>query len=212
MQIDHAAVPFRHWVIDLLPDELTVVPPSDAMPDASWPGWIRYENSLEQKVVCDDVTKMPGPHFAAVLSMQSPRFLGWLEALTSINHLTADPSLRGGGMHLMKRGDRLACHIDYKYHPTLHLERRLNAILFLNAKWNESWGGALELWDSEARHVVRRVFPAFRRLVIFECSDTSFHGVTFPVSCPEDVRRETLAIYYLTPPVGRKRALFVPDR
>jgi hypothetical protein len=72
----------------------------------------------------------------------------------------------------------------------------MNLLLFLNQDWDSAYGGALELWDAEARRPVRTIAPLFNRCVIFRASATSFHGVPTPLTCPPDRSRKSLAIYY----------------
>lgn len=199
----------RHWVIDAKSGYHGA---ADDFPPAHWPNWLTYRSAVEQKRTCEDIEMIPETLRAVVTEMQSPAWLGWLKRQTGISELQTDPTLRGGGLHQSGAGDFLDIHLDYKIHPTLLLERRLNAILFLNREWDESWGGALELWDAGARECVHRIFPKFRRLVLFECTDDSYHGMPEPLACPLGVTRNTVAVYYLSPPQGRRRALFVPRR
>ena len=60
------------------------------------------------------------------------------------------PGLHGGGWHLHARGGKLNVHLDYSVHPKLHLERRLNLIVYLAQGWDPAWGGALGLWTHDA--------------------------------------------------------------
>lgn len=207
-----AAYPFRHWILDDLAG-LRLPPLRDAaaaFPSPDWPHWLRYDSAVERKRACEDLAAMPAELARLVRAMQSPVFVEWLRRLTRIGDLQADPTLRGGGLHASGRGDFLDVHLDYQIHPTLHLERRLNAILFLS-DW-QAWGGELELWSADAREKAVAIAPRFGRLVLFECSDLSYHGCPEPITCPADVVRKSVAVYYLSPPRGRRRALFVPRR
>ena len=126
--------------------------------------------------------------------------------------LEDDPTLHGGGIHVMAPGGWLATHLDYARHPHYpDKERRLNLIAFLNDEWFEEWGGALIFCDPLG-NVVRRIYPAPGRLVAFETGDDSYHGVE-PVTGP--MERVTAAVYLLSdarPGVSRQRALFMPKR
>jgi hypothetical protein len=79
----------------------------------------------------------------------------------------------------------------------------LNALLYLNQGWEESWGGALELWDPELDRCAVRIPPLFNRCVVFSTTDKSFHGHPHPLECPEGVTRRSLARYYYSCPAGQ---------
>lgn len=204
--------PFRHWIEDDAWSLLDVDGAAAAFPPAHWPHWIRYSGPSEfGKRTCETRAVIPDKLLAAIDFLQSAYFVARLCDLTGIPDLCVDPTLRGGGLHQTVRGGYLDAHLDYQYHPTLHLARRINAILFLS-DWHSEWGGALEFWDAEGRGPVKSIEPQRGRLVLFECSDISYHGCPAPMTCPDNVTRNTVAVYYLSPPVGRKRALFVPRR
>jgi len=76
--------------------------------------------------------------------------------------------------------------------------RRLNVILYLNENWQESYGGAFELWDKDRIEAKKQVYPLFNRLVIFSTTSSSYHGHPHPLTCPENVTRKSLALYYYT--------------
>lgn len=210
MQVESYTVPFRHWIVEGI-DWITA-DASGSFPDAGWPHWIRYTSQFERKRACEDYEQIPIALRAIIARMEAPWFLQWLATLTGISELRSDPTLRGGGMHVTDPGGSLDIHLDYQIHETLHLERRLNAIVFLNREWDPKWGGAIEFWDATARRKVKEIFPEFGKMVLFECSDESYHGMPVPLACPDGECRKTLAVYYLTPPRGRRRALFVPTR
>jgi len=125
-------------------------------------------------------------------------FVHFLERLTAIEGLLPDPYYFGGGLHQIERGGFLKIHADFNIHHRLHVDRRLNALLYLNPDWQDEWGGHLELWDSTMEHAVERIAPVFNRMVIFATTDTSFHGHPDPLTCPVGVRRRSLALYYYT--------------
>lgn len=77
--------------------------------------------------------------------MRSPEFIAFLERLTGIAGLRFDPDYYGGGTHESLHGEGLLPHIDFNYFPGSSWYRRLNLLLYLNQKWEESWGGNLDL-------------------------------------------------------------------
>ncbi len=120
--------------------------------------------------------------------------------LTGIKGLVSDPDLHGGGMHCSKKGGKLDIHLDYSIHPKMKMERRINLILYLSKDWKEEYGGALELWDKDVQNRVQKIMPVFNRAAIFNTSDISYHGHPDPITCPDNIARKSLALYYLTPP------------
>ena len=74
--------------------------------------------------------------------------------------------------------------------------RCINLIVFLNPGWDDSWGGALELWDRDMTQCVVSVAPRFNRAVLFDTDKTSFHGHPEPLVCPPGRTRRSMALYY----------------
>lgn len=217
MEIQSFTEPFSHWVIDGLESVQSALDLYLEIPSASWPGWeARYDNDCERcKLTCRDTGILPSLISFELLSLCNEHFVsGFLRPLVGISDLVSDPFIHGGGLHLTLPGGHLSPHLDYAKHPKLStLERRVNLVLFLNPFWQEEWGGAFELWDADARQVVKRVYPSPGRAVVWLPDDTAFHG-TEKVSA-EAPSRATLAVYYLSAlrsGVTRSRALFVPNR
>jgi hypothetical protein len=204
--------PFRHWIIDGVIPEQLLKDSFHSLPAADWPGWVRYNNDCERKRTANDLYNLTGPVRQLFEGLNGWGWLAFLRRLTSIAELQNDPTLHGAGIHISDPGDFLSAHIDFALHPKAPLfERRLNLVLFLT-EWRREWGGEFELFDDEGREVLKTVSPAFNRAVIWEPTDTAFHG-TAEVRGPAP--RVTAAVYYLSPARGgvtRKRALFVPRR
>lgn len=135
---------------------------------------------------------------------QSEEFRRMLSEITGIEDLRWDPGYVGAGMHMTASSGRLDVHVDFNRlagEPPLY--RRINLLLFLNDGWQEEWGGKLELWNQDVSECAHSLMPLLNRLVMFETSDISFHGVT-PVKCPPEVARRSFALYYYAtePPRG----------
>lgn len=135
-----------------------------------------------------------------VAALNSGPFLRSLSKLTSISNLISDPYLAGGGLHQTSRGGRLKIHADFNFHTELKLARRVNVLIYLNENWDVNWGGNLELWDQAMRRPVVSVPPFFGTVVIFTCTNTSFHGLPDDLKCPEGMFRKSVAMYYYTVP------------
>jgi len=130
--------------------------------------------------------------------LNSAPFLKFLEELTGIKSLVPDPHLEGGGIHQIGPGGFLKVHTDFNWHDTLKLHRRINVLLYLNENWNEDWHGHLELWNEGMQECRAKIAPLFNRMVVFSTTDNSYHGHPDALSCPPDVRRNSVALYYYT--------------
>ena len=137
-----------------------------------------------------------GPTTRLLLSQfNAATFVNFLEQLTGISGLIPDPHFFGGGMHTIEAGGYLRVHADFNHYPRLDLERRINALLYLNRDWQDEWGGHLELWRTVAARELS-IAPIFNRLVIFSITDTAYHGHPNPLETPPGVARRSLALYY----------------
>lgn len=198
------AQPFQHVVLDeFLPREVLdlLIAEFPGPDDPAWqlhgPGrtaWQRDRNSA--KLGTSDETRF-GPftrHFMAQLN--SATFLAFLERLTGVQGILPDVTYSHCGMHSTGRGGRLMMHTDVNRHPQgNHFHQYLNLILYLNRDWREEYGGHLELWDQQ-RRPVHRILPQANRVVLFNAGTRSLHGHPHPLTCPEDRRRNSLAVYY----------------
>jgi hypothetical protein len=148
------------------------------------------------KIQVTDSGKFPASVKRLSDALASPEFLSAMEQITGVPSLLADPSLQGGGMHLTGPSGRLDVHVDFNFVEAQKLHRRLNILVYLNPVWEDSWGGAIELWDREVKHCVQSFQPVMNRCVLFETSDISYHGVSQNKSPDGEVRRSFAAYYY----------------
>lgn len=192
-----AASPFPHAVMD---DFLPLDTAHALLDEFPAPGAIEwgasYADRRQIKLACEDEALM-GPATRQTLAyLNSGTFLGFLEELTGISGLIPDPYFKGGGLHQIKAGGFLNVHADFNWYPRLELHRRLNLLLYLNADWDESFGGHLELWDAGMKQCERRILPLLNRCVVFSTTDDSFHGHPDPLRCPPSRTRKSIALYY----------------
>lgn len=191
------AQPFPHIVmenflpVDFLRDLLPEFPPTD--------GKSFFEREQERFKFQFHPSEIPGRRLRnLVTELNSPAVLRFLQAMTGIKGLIADPYYAGGGLHETKSGGHLGVHADFNLHKPLKLERRLNLLVYLNDDWSEDWGGQLELWDQKMESCQHRITPLIGRAVVFNTSLDSFHGQPDPVRCPPDRARRSIATYYYT--------------
>jgi Rps23 Pro-64 3,4-dihydroxylase Tpa1-like proline 4-hydroxylase len=170
-----------------------------------WPHDIETANNMSNDL----------PIISALINFfNSPLMLKYLEELTGISNLIGDELLMGGGLHKIKTGGKLAIHKDYNTHPIKKIYRRLNLLIYLNKDWKTEWGGNLELWDKDYTNLEVSVEPLFNRAVIFTISDDSLHGHPVPLNTPENVTRNSIALYYFTevnPYEGNERSVVFYD-
>ncbi len=200
-----ANLPYPHLVIDDFLPERIAQQLVDTFPDPSSPIWTQQPTEDQHnKLATTDEGAIPALHRYVLFTLNSGAFLRILERVTGIEALIADTKLVGGGLHQIKRGGKLAVHIDYSHHPQNQLFRRLNLLLYLNPAWQEEYGGQLELWDTAISGCRKAILPRFNRVALFATSDVSFHGHPEPLRTPEHVTRKSLSLYYFTkdPPLG----------
>jgi hypothetical protein len=205
-----AAAPYPHVVIDGLLRTDAADALLDALPGAADDaGWDRYAAAgFEMKIASANEAKLPAAVVRALHELNSGTFIRFLERLTGIERLLADPHLLGGGVHLVGRGGHLGVHADFNLHPALRAHRRVNLLLYLNRDWPAEWGGDLELWSTDAARCERRIAPLFNRAVVFNARSDTFHGHPAPLQCPDGMWRRAIAMYYYTAerPDEEKRA------
>jgi hypothetical protein len=200
------ASPFPHAVIDDFVDRRTVAKIAGEFPRRDDPdAWLDYNGPdaagkpLQHRKYHISEESHLGPTTQRVLyELKSARFLEILGTLTGIDDLIPDALNHGGGIHMNCRGALLKIHADFNRHPTWHLDRRLNLLLYLNEGWQDSYGGGLELWDAEMKQCCSRIAPIAGRCVIFSTSSTSYHGHPDPIDCPDHASRKSIALYYYT--------------
>ncbi len=192
--------PFPHVVIDdFLPRDIAVAVAA-AYPDPNDASvrWKTHANANVSRKFVEDTTSMSLPLRLFANAVISRQFLLFLETLSGIDCLLADPYFIGGGAMATGPGEFLKIHADFNWHHKLQAHRRLNALLYLVPDWKPEWGGHLELWSKDMTEKVHSVLPEFNRLVVFEVADDSNHGQPEPLNTPPGVYRRVFSAFYYT--------------
>jgi hypothetical protein len=199
----YAAKPFKHISIDnflepeLAEGLLSAFPSFDKERAKNEMGAIGGKATREDIRTLGEAYKQIDHFFA------SHAFLEYLSALTGIPDLVFDPEYFGGGTHENLHGQELDVHVDFNYHKTTKLHRRLNVIIYLNKEWEESWGGNIEIHSDPRnpdRNTISQFAPLFNRCVIFETNEYSWHGFT-KIQLPEhkkNLSRKSFTTYFYT--------------
>lgn len=194
------AKPFRHCYIDnFLPNEIAHLL-ADEYPsptDIQWErGGDRTTLQTMHKLGHSNEQQFP-PFIRHVMhEFNSSTFIRFMTTLTGQAGLIVDPHYRGCGLHSTGRGGKLMIHADKSRHPNKKVDQIFNMIYFLNRDWQEDWGGHLELWDTGLTQCEARIAPVFNRAAFFLTGTNTYHGHPHPLECPEDRRRNSLAVYY----------------
>ena len=183
---------------DFLEPEIAVAMAKE-FPQPTTDAWTQYKHANENKLGMPKRELFPPTIRAVVDELNTPEFVAWVSEVTGIPNLIADPMLEGGGLHQSGPGGYLNVHTDFSqhhFHTSWH--RRVNLILYLNAGWQEQWGGSIELWERSMVRCVAKYPPLLNHALIFTTDERSLHGFPDPLTCPEGQSRKSIALYYYT--------------
>ena len=199
--------PFPHIHLTGFLDDAVTFRLAREFPRPDEASWIEYRHYNEKKLGKSRRADFPPLIGRLVDDLNAPEFVAWLSELTGIRGLIADPDLDGGGLHQTERGGFLNIHADFTmHHHRPNWRRRCNLILFLNEGWDDTWRGALELWDPSMKARVVRIAPLFNHAIVFSTTEESYHGYPDPLTCPPGVTRKSIALYYYTVETTRASA------
>src|SRR5690606_29020045 len=109
----------------------------------------------KRKIQVTDAAKFQVPVQSFTTLAASPEFRKILSEISGIEDLLWDDTYAGAGMHMTASSGRLDVHVDFnRLGGEKNWYRRLNLLLFLNERWDENWGGKLELWDETVTRCV----------------------------------------------------------
>jgi Rps23 Pro-64 3,4-dihydroxylase Tpa1-like proline 4-hydroxylase len=193
--------PFKHAVIDNFFPEVLAKSLLNNFPSVDSPIWERSNDTdieIKLRTKWESEFDTPEGIVDAIRVLNSSLILNAMSSLFGINKLMPDPYFSGGGLNVTVSGGLLDVHVDGNYHDASGLNRRINAIIYLNPGWQEGWGGEFGLYDSTGDNLVKKVPPLFNRLVIFDTNDYSYHGLPDPLNFPKEEVRKSIILYYYT--------------
>lgn len=199
--VDYFEEPYKHLVIDNFFDERLAQSCLNNFPSLSDPIWEHANDAdieIKYRTTWKSEFDIPDGIIDAVKILNSSLMLDAMSRRFEIKKVVPDPYFTGGGLNVTKPGGLLDVHVDGNYHDATGLNRRLNALLYLNPNWQPSWGGEFGIYDDLGDRCLKLVAPLFNRLVIFDTHDKSFHGLPAPLKFPDGETRKSIILYYYT--------------
>lgn len=193
--------PFKHLVVDnFLPDDLAYKC-LESFPALNNPTW-EHENDgdieIKSRTTWKSEFDIPEHIVDSVRILNSSLALKAFSEVFEIPGLIPDPYFTGGGLNITEKGGLLDVHVDGNYHDATGLNRRMNALIYLNPGWEESWGGEFGVYNNDGTQLIKKVPPLFNRLVVFDSHDYSYHGLPDPINFPDEANRKSILLYYYT--------------
>ncbi|MBU3566575.1 2OG-Fe(II) oxygenase [Polynucleobacter alcilacus] len=199
------AKPFKHLQIDNFFDPELVSKLIKDFPAPKKEEMLNEFGGVSLKHTVKDVRNISPTYQSLDDMVSSSDFIKFMENITGIHELIYDPSYFGGGTHNNLSGQAMDPHVDFNYLDIPNIgkvHRRINAIVYLNKTWDESWGGNLDLhsdpWDPRKDQLIT-VVPKKNRLILFETNEYSWHGFhAVNHLVPFGMSRKSFAIYMYT--------------
>ena len=204
--------PFKHLVIDNFFTTKIANECLKNFPDTDSRTWLHSNDSdieIKQRSNWESEFDIPEGIINAIRIFNSSLFLKSISKRFNIHKILPDPYFTGGGLNLTQKNGLLDVHIDGNYHDASDLNRRLNAILFLNKNWKPEWKGELGLYDKKGIKCLKKIQPIFNRLFVFDTHDLSFHGLPDPLNFPKNKPRRSIILYYYTKAMREKQNIKV---
>ena len=194
-----STTPFKHLVVDeFLPNSLALRAADAFSDEVSWEHSCIPELEVKSRSQWRSEFDCPESISDVVRVLNSSLVLQALSTTLNIVKLLPDPYFGGGGLNSSGCDGVLDVHCDGNYSDATGLHRRANVLLYLTPGWAEENGGAFGLFSETGDQLITKYTPYFNRLVIFETTDTSFHGICEPINPPNGRRRNSLLLYYYT--------------
>lgn len=193
--------PYKHLIIDnFLPEELAnkCLDNFPSIEENTWEKANDDDIEIKMRTTWESEFDIPDGIVDVVRILNSSLILKSMAEKFEIQKIIPDPYFTGGGLNITQRGGLLDVHVDGNYHDATGLNRRFNALIYLNKNWEEEWGGEFGMYDRTGEECIKKVEPLFNRLLIFNTHDFSFHGLPNPLNFPEGELRRSIILYYYT--------------
>lgn len=179
---------FKYVVVDNFLDKKLAEELYNYIPPVNDNRWYKFRNKIFDKdnlVEPDNygiskIGDMPGKWADVFRQFQSKESVEWMTKVTGVDDLVADDYNEIGqwsGLRYIKKGGFQLVHSDARLHPHLNLEKRVTVVGYMNKGWVPEDTGYLEFWTDDMKECWKRVEPKFNRVVIFENSEFSNHGI-----------------------------------
>jgi Rps23 Pro-64 3,4-dihydroxylase Tpa1-like proline 4-hydroxylase len=201
ININYFISPYKHLVIDNFFHKELIYQSLKNFPNISGRNWeFTNDSDIEIKYRSKWISEFDIPEGIVdiIRIMNGADFLRSVSEKFKIKKIVPDPYFTGGGLNVTKKGGLLDVHVDGNYHDATGLNRRLNALLYLNKRWTPKWGGEFGLYDKNGLKCLKKIAPIFNRLLIFDTHDTSWHGLPNPINFPDNNSRKSILLYYYT--------------
>jgi len=195
------SAPYKHLVVDnFLPESLATncLNSFPNIDDNIWEHQNDKNIEIKSRTRWQSEFDIPEHIIHAVRILNSSLILKSFSQVFGIKKLIPDPYFTGGGLNVTQRGGLLDVHIDGNFHDSTGLHRRMNALLYLNPKWEDSWGGFFGVYNNDGSKLIKKIAPVFNRLVVFDTHDYSYHGLPDKINFPEGKSRKSIILYYYT--------------
>jgi len=177
--------PFPHWVIDDAFSASLVKAAEIEWPSEDWVHWHLYDTHTSRKFATKDIERLPP---ASKLLFNSMCSIDLVELTGS--DVFPDLSGYGAGLHWVPKHGYLERHLDSNIHPLTGWTRKYSMCLYLH----DVDGGGDLIFENEGRSESVSITPTANRLVIFECTEHSYHGV--PGVIQDERGRKSIACFF----------------
>lgn len=155
----------------------------------------------------NDYELMPESISKVIKHFHSDEFTQEIGKITDIDNLVVDESRNWSGMRVMLPNSYQLIHSDARSHPNKDgLRKELTCLMYFNEDYDrERDEGCLEIWNDDVSKREYEIEPINNRFVVFQNSDTSYHGVplvnserksiTFSILTNDDVSNRTKALF-----------------